>query len=102
MPDTKVSLVGENEGAAVVSEIAWDIGAGKGVIDADHVAGVATFADPTRSEDQPTIASGSKKAGKAPGTVGRMSIRWRLIHQRQRVLGWLRLLRKRSRRIMGR
>lgn len=70
-PDTKVSLVGENEGAAVVSEIARDIGAGKGVIDADHVAGVATFADPTRSEDQPTIASGSKKAGKAPGTSGK-------------------------------
>lgn len=70
-PGTKIAFVGENEGAAVVSEIARDIGAGQGVIPADRVSGVATFADPTRAEDQPTVASGADSPSPAPGTSGK-------------------------------
>lgn len=69
-PDTKVAFIGQDDGAAVVSEIARDIGAGKGEISADQVSGVATFADPTRSENQPTVASGADKPAARPGTTG--------------------------------
>lgn len=70
-PTTKVALVGDNQGAAIVSEISRDIGAGKGVIEPNLVAGVATFADPTRGKDQPTVASGADAPAAAPGTSGR-------------------------------
>ena len=70
-PATKVALVGDNQGAAIVSEISRDIGAGKGVIEPNLVAGVATFADPTRGKDQPTVASGADAPAAAPGTSGR-------------------------------
>lgn len=70
-PNTKIALIGEDDGAAVVSELARDIGAGKGDIPADRVSGVATFADPTRSEDQPTIASGADRIAATPGTSGK-------------------------------
>lgn len=69
-PGTKIAFVGENEGAAVVSEIARDIGAGQGVIGPEKVSGVAAFADPTRSQDQPTVASGADSPAAAPGTSG--------------------------------
>ena len=70
-PDTKIAFVGENEGAAVVSEIARDIGAGQGVIGPEKVSGVAAFADPTRSQDQPTVASGADVPAADPGTSGK-------------------------------
>ena len=69
-PDTKIAFVGENEGAAVVSEIARDVGVGQGVIGPEKVSGVAAFADPTRAEDQPTVASGADSPAAAPGTSG--------------------------------
>lgn len=69
-PNTKVAFIGQDEGAAVVSDIARDIGAGKGEIPADRVSGVAAFADPTRGENQPTVASGADTPAASPGTAG--------------------------------
>ena len=69
-PNTKVAFIGQDEGAAVASDIARDIGAGKGEIPADRVSGVAAFADPTRGENQPTVASGADTPAASPGTAG--------------------------------
>lgn len=52
-PATKVVLMGHKEGAQVVSAVAKKIGNGESEFPADNVSGVALFADPTRSENQP-------------------------------------------------
>lgn len=52
-PDTSVVLMGHKEGAQVVSAVAKTIGSAESDFPSDKVAGVALFADPTRSENQP-------------------------------------------------
>lgn len=56
-PETKVVLLGVGQGAQAASTVSKRIGAGE-VFPADRVIGVTLFADPTRSENQPTVASG--------------------------------------------
>jgi len=62
-PDTKVILLGSGQGAQAASIVSKRIGAGE-VFPADKVLGVSLFADPSRGEDQPVVASGdSSPAG---------------------------------------
>lgn len=69
-PNTKVGLVGEEDGAAVVSEVARDIGNGGGSFPASLITGVATFADPSREDSAPVVADGTSAPAAAPGTSG--------------------------------
>ncbi|AKK07404.1 Cutinase (plasmid) [Corynebacterium mustelae] len=69
-PDTKLVLLGNSQGAAVVSELARSIGAGEGPVPSSVIAGVATFADPTRAEDWPTTTDRSNAVVKAPAASG--------------------------------
>ncbi|WP_036529184.1 cutinase family protein [Nocardia sp. CNY236] len=47
-PNTQIAAAGYSSGSAVVSEWAQDVGAGKGPVAPDRVAGVALLSDPTR------------------------------------------------------
>lgn len=60
-PSTKVVLLGVGQGAQAASAVSKKIGAGE-VFPAAKVLGVSLFADPSRNEDQPVVASG----GSAP------------------------------------
>lgn len=57
-PSTNFVLMGVGQGAQVASAVAKKIGAGDSIA-ADKIRGVALFADPSRSEDQPLVASGA-------------------------------------------
>ncbi|MFI8977295.1 cutinase family protein [Nocardia asteroides] len=67
-PDQKLFLVGHGSGGQIMAAIARDIGAGKGPVKADKVAGVAVFADPTRTTAQPVFAGGATSPSAVPGT----------------------------------
>ncbi|WP_431638882.1 cutinase family protein [Corynebacterium ulcerans] len=56
-PSTKVALLGVGEGAQTVSIVANEIGQGS-TFDQSKVLGVSMFADPSRAENQPTVANG--------------------------------------------
>lgn len=56
-PNTTVVLMGHKEGAQVISAVAKKIGTGESSFPAENVSGVALFADPTRSENQPVAQS---------------------------------------------
>lgn len=73
-PDTKFVLMGVGQGAQVASTVAKRIGAGDSV-DPDRVRGVALFADPSRSEDQPLVASGDPSPAGASGEFGKQETR---------------------------
>lgn len=57
-PTTKIVLMGVGQGAQVASIVSKKIGAGE-VFPAEKVLGVSLFADPSRAEDQPVVASGA-------------------------------------------
>lgn len=57
-PSTNFVLMGVGQGAQVASTVAKKIGAGDGIA-ADKIRGVALFADPSRTENQPLVASGA-------------------------------------------
>lgn len=65
-PDTTISLIGYSQGAEVMSAVARTIGAGEANVSADHIGGVALFADPTREAGTPTLASGGDAIGQIP------------------------------------
>lgn len=69
-PDTKIFLSGFSQGAEVVSNVARRVGAGQSVLDPDQIAGVALFADPTRSGGTPLQPDGASSVGPVPGTDG--------------------------------
>lgn len=69
-PETKVFLAGFSQGAEVISNVARRTGAGQSVIDPDQVAGVALFADPTRTGGTPLHPDGASSVGPVPGTSG--------------------------------
>ncbi|MFE3228571.1 cutinase family protein [Nocardia sp. NPDC059228] len=70
-PATRVAAAGYGQGAAVVSAFAHTVGAGTGTVDADKVAGIALFANPTRG-DQSVLPGrpGQYTPTAAPGTSG--------------------------------
>lgn len=65
-PDTSISLIGYSQGAEVMSAVSRKIGAGETNVGADHIGGVALFADPTREAGTPTLASGGDAIGQIP------------------------------------
>ncbi|MHA2788307.1 cutinase family protein [Corynebacterium sp. S7] len=65
-PGTKVILLGSGQGAQAASIVSKRIGAGE-VFPADKVLGVSLFADPSRGEDQPVVASGDSAPAGATG-----------------------------------
>lgn len=70
-PSQKVFLTGHSQGGQVMSTLAREIGAGRGPIPADRVAGVALFSDPTRSVGAPIFGSAKQSAPAAvPGSKG--------------------------------
>ncbi|MFE2997385.1 cutinase family protein [Nocardia sp. NPDC059246] len=70
-PATRIAAAGYGQGAAAVSTFARDIGAGSGSVDPDKVAGVALFANPTRSGTAVLPGrSGQTTPTAAPGTAG--------------------------------
>lgn len=66
-PSTKVVLLGVGQGAQAASAVSKEIGAGE-VFDSSKVLGVSLFADPTREEDQPVVASGASAPAGASGS----------------------------------
>ncbi|WP_430336153.1 cutinase family protein [Rhodococcus sp. ACT016] len=70
-PSQKVFLTGHSQGGQVMSALAREIGAGRGPIPADRVAGVALFSDPTRTVGSPIFGSTSQTSPAAvPGSKG--------------------------------
>lgn len=71
--DTEFALTGYSQGAHAAANIAKQIGAGKGPIAADRVAGVALFGNPARPTDSPMFpgAPGKSTPDPAPGTSGK-------------------------------
>lgn len=70
-PSTRIAAAGYGQGAAAVSVFARDVGAGNGPADPDRVAGVALFANPTRSGSAILPGrSGQTTPNAAPGTSG--------------------------------
>ena len=71
--DTEFALAGYSQGAHAAANIAKQIGAGKGPIAADRVAGVALFGNPARPTDSPVFpgAPGKSTPDPAPGTSGK-------------------------------
>ncbi|MEU3475886.1 cutinase family protein [Rhodococcus sp. NPDC006774] len=70
--DTEFALTGYSQGAHATANLAKQIGAGKGPIAADRVAGVALFGNPARPTDSPMFpgAPGKSTPDPAPGTSG--------------------------------
>ncbi|MBI9001612.1 cutinase family protein [Corynebacterium sp. CCM 9185] len=68
--NTRVALIGEADGAAVVSEVARNIGNGESNFPADLVSGVATFANTARAEGEGFVASRADRPQAVPGTSG--------------------------------
>ncbi|WP_194829289.1 cutinase family protein [Nocardia sp. XZ_19_231] len=66
-PQQKVFLVGYGSGGQIMSALARDIGAGKGPVKADQIAGVAVFADPTRAAGAAIFANKATAPGVVPG-----------------------------------
>ena len=69
-PDTKIDLIGYSQGAEVASAVSRRIGSGKTSIDAEKIAGVMLFSDPTRAGKTPAIASGADSMSSPAGTDG--------------------------------
>lgn len=72
-PATRVAAVGYAHGAPAASAFAHRVGTGAAGIDAEHVAGVALLANPSRAPGTPVLpgrGSVSTPAA-APGTTGR-------------------------------
>lgn len=71
--NTEFALTGYSQGAHATANIAKQIGAGQGPIDADRVAGVALFGNPARPTDSPVFpgAPGKSTPDPAPGTSGK-------------------------------
>ncbi|WP_245717311.1 cutinase family protein [Nocardia jejuensis] len=71
-PNTRLALAGYSQGAHVVSLFAQKVGASKGAVTADKVAGVALFGDPTRNSGSSLFpgAAGKTAPDAAPGTQG--------------------------------
>lgn len=70
---TEFALTGYSQGAHATANIAKEIGAGKGPIAADRIAGVALFGNPARPTDSPVFPGSPDKAtpDPAPGTSGK-------------------------------
>ncbi|MGV9836470.1 cutinase family protein [Nocardia niigatensis] len=68
-PAQKIFLVGHGQGAQIMSSLARDIGAGKGPISADQLAGAAVFGDPSRSTGAPIFGSGAAAPEAVPGAT---------------------------------
>ncbi|WP_405135450.1 cutinase family protein [Nocardia sp. NBC_01388] len=70
-PDTRIAAAGYGQGAAVVSAFAHTVGTGTGPVDADKVAGIALFANPTRADTSILPGRpGQRTPTAAPGTSG--------------------------------
>lgn len=69
-PETKVFLTGFSQGAEVIDNVARRIGAGETEVDADQIAGVSLFANPTREGGTPLQPEGATTVGPVPGTSG--------------------------------
>ncbi|MGW0252505.1 cutinase family protein [Nocardia goodfellowii] len=71
-PSTALALVGYSQGAQVISSFAEEVGAGRGPVAPDRVAGVALFSDPARAPGSPVIPGrpGQLTPDPAPGTNG--------------------------------
>lgn len=68
-PETKVILLGSGQGAQAASIVSKRIGAGE-VFPAEKVLGVSLFADPSRGEGQPVVASGDSAPAGATSEWG--------------------------------
>ncbi|WP_181896997.1 cutinase family protein [Corynebacterium senegalense] len=71
-PNTKVILMGAGQGAQAASIVSKKIGAGE-VFPSEKVLGVTLFADPTRAENQPVVASGAESPAGAKEQWGSTS-----------------------------
>ncbi|WP_245713735.1 cutinase family protein [Nocardia vaccinii] len=71
-PATAIAGVGYSQGAQAWSEVAEEIGAGRGPVPADRIAAVILYADPDRPARSPAIAGrpGQTHPDPAPGTPG--------------------------------
>ncbi len=71
-PATRIAAIGYSQGAQVISGFAADVGAGRGPVDADRIAGIALYAHPDRAPDAPTFPGrpGQLTPDPAPGTGG--------------------------------
>ncbi|MFB7718210.1 cutinase family protein [Nocardia sp. NPDC056100] len=70
-PATRIAVAGYGQGAAVVSAFARSVGAGDGPVNADAVAGIALFANPTRAQGGVLPGRpGQTTPTAAPGTSG--------------------------------
>lgn len=71
-PNTLVAGVGYSQGAQTMSWFARDIGAGTGPVPADHIAGIALYANPDRGPAAPVFPGrpGQTVPDPAPGTAG--------------------------------
>lgn len=70
-PDTSLAATGYGQGAAVVSAFAHSVGTGVGPVEANKVAGIALFANPTRADTSVLPGRpGQATPTAAPGTSG--------------------------------
>ncbi|WP_040831633.1 cutinase family protein [Nocardia jiangxiensis] len=71
-PSTKIAGVAYSQGAQAWSEVAQEIGDGRGPIPADRIAAVILYADPDRPAGAPVIAGrpGQTRPDAPPGTNG--------------------------------
>ncbi len=71
-PDTMIAGIGYSQGAQAVSAFARDVGAGRGPIAPERVAGIALYADPDRAPGAAVIPGrpGQRGPDAAPGTGG--------------------------------
>ncbi|MFD4351570.1 cutinase family protein [Nocardia sp. NPDC058518] len=71
-PTTMLAGIGYSQGAQAVASFARDVGAGIGPVSAEHVAGIALYANPDRGELEPVFPGrpGQTVPDPAPGTSG--------------------------------
>ncbi|MFE2999758.1 cutinase family protein [Nocardia sp. NPDC059246] len=71
-PATMLAVVGYSQGAQAVAEFAQAVGAGKGPIPAERIAGIALYSNPIRSSGEPVFPGrpGQATPDPAPGSTG--------------------------------
>ncbi|WP_228836047.1 cutinase family protein [Nocardia brasiliensis] len=71
-PATRIAAIGYSQGAQAISGFAADVGAGRGPVESDRVAGIALYAHPDRAPDAPVFPGrpGQITPDPAPGTDG--------------------------------
>ncbi|WP_324192334.1 cutinase family protein [Nocardia puris] len=71
-PQTRFAGVGYSQGAQAWSEVAREIGASRGPVPADRIAGIALYSSPDRAPGSPVIPGrpGQTTPDPAPGTTG--------------------------------